>query len=71
MRTSKSSSKRGTGRTTATKNIDAEILQNRCEHNRLPVEGHPVIKMGINLHGEQMYFCELCGHIVGALVTIP
>lgn len=66
----KGSLKKGTRRSRDMKNIDAETLLNNCAYNRYPIEGHPTIKIGLNLNGEQMFYCQMCGHIVGALIAI-
>jgi hypothetical protein len=67
MRTSKGSSKKGTGRTIDMKRIDTAIPQDNCGYTRYPIEGHPAIRIGMNANGEYMFYCELCKHIVGAL----
>jgi predicted ester cyclase len=66
MRTSRGSSKRGTGRTTGTKRIVATIPQeNNCAYLEEPVDNHLVKIIGISINGRHILFCLNCECIVG------
>lgn len=64
MRTSKSSSKRGTGRTIDTKLTVDITLPDSCAVSLVPITGHTTKSLGFGAYGEILY-CLICKCIVG------